>query len=109
MDFSETASAISSASHLDDSELIVATCALTLSSSSTPSISRLKVSSVWEYCRIEEDKSTPAAWVDSKGTKWWHYQPYFNKKREKKYNYSGRLSTIVNYLRKEYKILISGR
>ncbi|KAG7404580.1 Zinc finger BED domain-containing protein DAYSLEEPER [Fusarium oxysporum f. sp. raphani] len=86
LDFSETASAIGSVSHLDDSELTVATRALTPSSSSTPSISRPKTSPVWEYCRIEEGKTTPAAWVDSNGTKWWHCQPCFDKKREKKYN-----------------------
>ncbi|KAH8743371.1 hypothetical protein F5883DRAFT_42408 [Diaporthe sp. PMI_573] len=102
MDFSETASAIGSASqcsHLDDSELTVATGALTPSSSSTPSMSRPRTSPVWEYCRIEAGKSTPVAWVDSNGTKWWHCQPCFDKKREKKYNYSGGSSTIVNHLR----------
>ncbi|KAJ3453656.1 hypothetical protein MRS44_017903 [Fusarium solani] len=109
LDFSETASAIGSVSHLDDSELTVATRALTPSSSSTPSICRPKTSPVWEYCRIEEGKSTPAAWVDSNGTKWWHCQPCFDKKREKKYNYSGGSSTIVNHLRKQHNILISGR
>ncbi|KAH7202954.1 hypothetical protein BKA60DRAFT_546049 [Fusarium oxysporum] len=98
LDFSETASAIGSVSHLDDSELTVATRALTPSSSSTPSISRPKTSPVWEYCRIEEGKTTPAAWVDSNGTKWWHCQPCFDKKREKKYNYSGGSSIIVNHL-----------
>ncbi|KAK2468861.1 hypothetical protein H9L39_19453 [Fusarium oxysporum f. sp. albedinis] len=92
-----------------DTMLTLPTRALTPSSSSTPSISRPKTSPVWEYCRIEEGKTTPAAWVDSNGTKWWHCQPCFDKKREKKYNYSGGSSTIVNHLRKQHKILISGR
>ena len=108
-DLSDTASAIGGASQLDDSNLNVTTSSLTPSSSSAPSISRQKSSPIWQYCRIEDGKSNPAAWVDSDGRKWWHCQPCFSKKREKKYNYSGGSSTIIDHLRKEHRIMISGR
>ena len=107
-DLSDTASAIGCASQLDDSNLNVTTPSLTPSSSAS-SISRQKSSPIWQYCRIEDGKSNPAAWVDSDGRKWWHCQPCFGKKREKRYNYSGRSSTIIDHLRKEYRIMISGR
>ncbi|KJZ70440.1 hypothetical protein HIM_10178 [Hirsutella minnesotensis 3608] len=50
-----------------------------------------------------------AAWTDATGTKWWHCQPCWNKKKAKKYNYSGGSSTIVNHLRKEHRIILPGR
>ncbi|KAH8798623.1 hypothetical protein F5884DRAFT_140213 [Xylogone sp. PMI_703] len=98
MDHSETASAIESTSHIDDSP----------SSSLAFGMSR-QTSPIWRYCRREEGKCIPAAWVDSNGTKWWHCQPCFDRKRAKKYNYSGGSSTIVNHLRKEHNIIIYGR
>ena len=98
VDHCETASTIDSTSHTDDSL-----------SSSLPSGVTRQTSPIWRYCRREEGRSNPGAWVDSNGTKWWHCQPCFDKKRVKKYNYSGGSSTIVNHLRKEHKILISGR
>lgn len=51
----------------------------------------------------------PTAWVGSDGTKWWHCQPCFNKKRDKKYKCSGGSSTIVHHLRKEHNITVFGR
>ncbi|KAM4062409.1 transposase-like protein [Hirsutella rhossiliensis] len=79
------------------------------SSSPVLSVYRRKTSPIWQYCRREEGRSIPAAWVDSNGTKWWHCQPCFDKKRAKKYNYCGGSSAIVNHLRKEHNIIISGR
>ena len=108
-DLSDTASAVGCASPLDDSNFNVATSSLSPTSSSTPSISRQQSSPIWQYCRIEDGKRNPAAWVDSDGRKWWHCQPCFAKKREKKYNYSGGSSTIIDHLRKEHRIMISGR
>ena len=112
VDHSEAASAIGSPSHMDDSDLISDTAATTsMASLSSPpfSVSRQKTSPIWQYCRREEGKSVPEAWVDSNGTKWWHCQPCFDKKRAKKYNYSGGSSAIVNHLQKEHKITISRR
>ena len=112
MDHSEAASAIGSISHLDDSDIISNTATTTslASSSSLPfSISRQKRTPIWQYCRREESKSIRAAWVDSNRTKWWHCQPCFDKKRAKKYNYSGGSTAIVNHLRKEHDITISWR
>ena len=51
----------------------------------------------------------PTAWVGSDGTNWWHCQPCFDKKREKKYKCSGGSSTIVHHLRKEHNITVFGR
>lgn len=85
------------------------------SSSPTPSTSnpfnnyRQQTSPVWRFCRIEDGKSIAAAWVDSNGTKWWHCQPCFDKKRAKKYNYSGGSSAIINHLRKGHQIILPGR
>jgi hypothetical protein len=112
VDHSETTSAIGSTSNTDDSSLIRdTTAAPSLAPSSSPpfSVSRQTTSPIWRYCRREEGKSIPAAWVDSNGTKWWHCQPCFEKKRAKKYNYSGGSSAIVNHLRKDHKIIISRR
>ena len=108
-DLSETASTIGCATHLDDSDINIAISSLAPSSSLTPSISRQKLSLIWQYCRIEDGKSIPAAWVDSSGRKWWYCQPCFDRKREKKYNYSSGSSTIIDHLRKEHRIIISGR
>ena len=94
-DLSDTASAIGCASQLDDSNRNVTPLSLTPSSSSASSISRQKSSPIWQYCRIEDGQSNLAAWVNSDGRKWWHCQPCFGKKKEKKYNYSGGSSTII--------------
>ncbi|KAL5585705.1 hypothetical protein FOVSG1_013397 [Fusarium oxysporum f. sp. vasinfectum] len=100
----------SAINHLDDSDLNAATSSMApSSSSSTDSFPRHTTSPIWKYCRIEEGKTLPAAWVDSNGRKWWHCQPCFNKKREKRYNYSGGSSTIIDHLRKEHRIMVSGR
>ncbi|KAM4062361.1 transposase-like protein [Hirsutella rhossiliensis] len=98
--------------YIDDSDLISGTAASPSpapSSSPVLSVYRRKTSPIWQYCRREEGRSIPAAWVDSNGTKWWHCQPCFDKKRAKKYNYCGGSSAIVNHLRKEHNIIISGR
>ncbi|KID59208.1 Ribonuclease H-like protein, partial [Metarhizium hybridum] len=79
------------------------------SPSSILSVSRQRTSPIWRYCRVEDGKVLPAAWIDSKGTKWWHCQPCFDKKREKRYNYSGGSSTIVHHLRREHNIIIHGK
>ncbi|KAK2470914.1 hypothetical protein H9L39_17145 [Fusarium oxysporum f. sp. albedinis] len=100
----------SAINHLNDSDLNAATSSMApSSSSSTDSFPRHTTSPIWKYCRIEEGKALPAAWVDSNGRKWWHCQPCFNKKREKRYNYSGGSSTIIDHLRKEHRIMVSGR
>lgn len=39
----------------------------------------------------------------------WHCQPCFDKKRAKRYKYSGGSSTIINHLRKEHNIVTSGK
>jgi hypothetical protein len=83
-DISEAGNAIESANHLSDSDPSGVT-----SSSSTPGFPRPTTSPIWKYCRVEEGKVLPAAWVGSVGRKWWHCQPCFAKKKEKKYNYSG--------------------
>ncbi|OAA53662.1 Ribonuclease H-like protein [Akanthomyces lecanii RCEF 1005] len=73
------------------------------------SSSRGRTSPIWHYCRVEPGKLLPSAWIDSNGTKWWHCQPCFDKKRDKKYNYSGGSSTILHHLRREHSISISGK
>jgi hypothetical protein len=113
-DLSETASAINPTDLLDNSNVVLPPfSASSESASSTLSspaliVCRRKSSPIWQHCRIEEGKTIPAAWVDSNGKKWWHCKPCFDKKREKKYNYSGGSSTIVDHLYKEHKISISG-
>ncbi|KHO11384.1 Proteinase inhibitor I78 [Metarhizium robertsii ARSEF 23] len=109
VDLSDTASVVGSASHLDGSDTIADNCSLMPSSPLTPSVSRRRTSPIWKHCRIEDGKSLPAAWVGHNGTKWWHCRPYFDKKREKKYNCSGGSSTIVHHLRREHNIIISLR
>ncbi|KAK8912227.1 putative AC transposase [Metarhizium anisopliae] len=79
------------------------------SPSSILSVPRQRTSPIWRYCRVEDGKVLPAAWIDSKGAKWWHCQPCFDKKREKRYNYSGGSSTIVHHLRREHNIIIHGK
>lgn len=97
----------SATSHLSD---FAATSSLApSSSSSTDHQPRPATSPIWEYCRVEEGKTLPAAWVDSNGKKWWHCQPCFNRKREKRYNYSGGSSTIIDHLRKAHRITVLGR
>lgn len=85
------------------------TSPLAPSHSPVSGISRPKTSPMWQYCRIEEGKTVAAAWVDSNGTKWWHCQPCYVKKRPKKYNYSGGSAAIVGHLRKEHNINITGK
>lgn len=112
VDHSETASAIGSTSPLDDSDLPIDTASFSsLAPSSSPplGVCRKTTSPIWQYCRKEEGKSAPTAWLDSSGTKWWHCQPCFDKKRMKKYNYSGGSSAIVSHLRKEHHIMLSSR
>lgn len=72
-------------------------------------IARGKTSPIWRYCRVEDGKLLPSAWVDASGTKWWHCQPCFDKKRDKRYNYSGGSSSIIHHLRREHNIVISGK
>lgn len=67
---------------------------------------RQKTSPIWLHCRLAEGKTVPGAWIDSDGTRWWHCQPCYEKKRAKRYKYSGGSSTIINHLRKEHSILI---
>ncbi|KAL5592831.1 hypothetical protein FOBRF1_013139 [Fusarium oxysporum] len=109
--FGDPVSTLDSAiNHLNDSDLSAATSSIaSSSSSSTDSFPCQTTSPIWKYCRIEEGKALPAAWVDSNGRKWWHCQPCFNKKREKRYNYSGGSSTIIDHLRKEHRIMVPGR
>ncbi|OAQ57447.1 transposase-like protein [Purpureocillium lilacinum] len=112
VDQSDTASALGSTSPLDDSDLPIDTASFSsLAPSSSPPIGvcRRTTSPIWQYCRKEEGKSAPTAWLDSNGTKWWHCQPCFDKKRMKKYNYSGGSSAIVSHLRKEHSIMLSSR
>lgn len=112
VDQSDTASAVGSTSPLDDSDLPIDTASFSsLAPSPSPSIGvcRKTTSPIWQYCRKEEGKSAPTAWLDSNGTKWWHCQPCFEKKRIKKYNYSGGSSAIVSHLRKEHSITLSSR
>ena len=108
-DFSDTASPIEGAGQFDDPDLNANTPSPASSPASILSVSRQRTSPIWRYCRIEDVKEVPAAWIDSNGTKWWHCQPCFDKKRGKKYNYSGGSSTIVHHLRKEHNIVICGR
>ncbi|KID81002.1 Ribonuclease H-like protein [Metarhizium guizhouense ARSEF 977] len=97
-------------SRLDDSDLNLATSSSAASSSSNPSAPRHRTSPIWQYCRLEEGRKIPAAWVDSNGRKWWHCQPCFDrKKRDKKYNCSGGSSTVIDHLRKQHGILVSKR
>ena len=79
------------------------------SPSSIVSVSRGRTSPIWRYCRVEPGKLLHPAWIDSSGTKWWHCQPCFDKKRDKRYNYSGGSSTILHHLRREHSIAISGK
>jgi hypothetical protein len=79
------------------------------SSSSTDSFPRQTTSPIWKYCRTEEGKALPAGRVDPNGRKWWHCEPCFNKTREKRYNYSGGSFIIIDHLRKEHRIMVSGR
>src|ERR1700760_3041964 len=110
----QTASPMSPADLQDNSNIIMSSFSTPSESSSSTSypssaliVSRRKSSPIWQYCRKEEGKTAPAAWVDSHGKKWWHCKPCFDKKREKKYNYSGGSSTITEHLYKEHRISIS--
>ena len=112
LDHSETASVIGSAGHVDDTDAtsdVAATASPTPSSSPLFAISCERSSPIWQYCRKEEGRSYPSAWIDSNGSKWWHCQPCHEKNRAKKYNYSSGSSAIANHLRKEHKIMITGR
>ncbi len=106
---SDIASPTQGAGHLDDAELNANAPSLASTPISNPDAARQRTSPIWHYCRIEDGKSMPAAWIDANGTKWWHCQPCFDKKRDKKYNYSGGSSTIVHHLRKEHNIMICGK
>ena len=79
------------------------------SPSSMLSVSRGRTSPIWRYCQVEPGKLLPSAWIDTSGMKWWHCQPCFDKKRDKKYNYSGGSSTIIYHLRREHGIVIHGK
>jgi hypothetical protein len=70
---------------------------------------RQKTSPIWLHCRLADGKTDPGAWVDSDGTRWWHCQPCFEKKKAKRYKYSGGSSTIISHLRKEHNIMICGK
>ncbi|EJP61141.1 putative transposase [Beauveria bassiana ARSEF 2860] len=70
---------------------------------------RQKTSPIWLHCRLAEGKTKPGAWVDSDGSRWWHCQPCFEKKKAKRYKYSGGSSTIINHLRREHNIMICGK
>ncbi|OAA33908.1 hypothetical protein ISF_09529 [Cordyceps fumosorosea ARSEF 2679] len=73
------------------------------------SVFRQKTASIWAHCRPAEGKINPAAWIDADSTRWWHYQPCFDKKRAKRYKYLGGTSTIVTHLRKEHNIVVSSK
>ncbi|KJZ69426.1 hypothetical protein HIM_11176 [Hirsutella minnesotensis 3608] len=94
---------------LDDSDLRMATSSSASLAEAALNAFRQKTSPIWEHCRLEEGKTIPGAWIDADGMRWWHCQPCFAKKRAKRYKYSGGSSTIINHLRKEHNILISGK
>ena len=82
---SDIASPTQGAGHLDDAELNANAPSLASTPISNPDAARQRTSPIWHYCRIEDGKSMPAAWIDANGTKRWHCQHCFDKKRDKKY------------------------
>ncbi|KJZ68549.1 hypothetical protein HIM_12056 [Hirsutella minnesotensis 3608] len=105
----DTTSASSNASCLDDPGTQAGTSSVAPSTEASLSAIRQKTSPIWAHCRSEEGKTTSDAWIDANGTRWWHCQPCFEKRRTKRYKYSGGSSTIINHLRKEHNIILSGK
>lgn len=99
----------SNSGYLDDADLQAATPFSATSTDAALSALRQKTSPIWLHCRLAEGKTVPGAWVDSDGTRWWHCQLCFEKKKAKRYKYSGGSSTIINHLRKEHNIMICGK
>ncbi|OAQ61335.1 transposase-like protein [Purpureocillium lilacinum] len=108
-ELADASSPITNLSRPYDPELQAGTHCPAPSVEAPPGHFRRKTSPIWLHCRIEEGKATPAAWIDPDGTRWWHCQPCFEKKKDKRYKYSGGSSTITNHLRKEHKIVVSDK
>ncbi|UNI16666.1 hypothetical protein JDV02_003083 [Purpureocillium takamizusanense] len=108
-ELADASSAITNPSHPYDSDPQASTHSLAPSVEASPGHFRRKTSPIWLHCRIEEGRATPGAWVDPDGTRWWHCRPCFDKKKDKRYKYSGGSSTITNHLRKEHNIVISDK
>ncbi|CEJ95262.1 hypothetical protein VHEMI10752 [[Torrubiella] hemipterigena] len=105
----ESNSTGSSSGFLDDPDLPAGTPFSATSADAALSALRQKTSPIWLHCRLAEGKTVPGAWIDSDGTRWWHCQPCYKKKKAKRYKYSGGSSTIINHLRKEHSIMICGK
>ncbi|KJZ68958.1 hypothetical protein HIM_11655 [Hirsutella minnesotensis 3608] len=105
----ETTSASSNASCLDDPSAQAGTPSVAPSTEASLNVIRQKTSPIWLHCRSEEGKEMSGAWIDDNGTRWWHCKPCYEKKKTKRYKYSGGSSTIINHLRKEHNIVISGK